>query len=162
MGDLRLLLPLSACLALGFVEPSSAIYDKPGQRVGYNPLVKEWNGPDSNLTATLDLVDPGYVPVFEKRRHIDMLAWATVVAAGGATIVAVESAINIYKQIADIIKSKANHNLCSMTTVKDCANWQHKHDAITGCCRFSHGGTWSGHLRLISQPSRYPAHSVNC
>ncbi|KAJ0129842.1 hypothetical protein HZ326_27050 [Fusarium oxysporum f. sp. albedinis] len=142
MGDLRLLLPvllldacaviirlssgtwstqakLSACLALGFVEPSSAIYDKPGQRVGYNPLVKEWNGPDSNLTATLDLVDPGYVPVFEKRRHIDMLAWATVVAAGGATIVAVESAINIYKQIADIIKSKANHNLCSMTTGSD-------------------------------------------
>ncbi|KAF5592300.1 uncharacterized protein FSUBG_10193 [Fusarium subglutinans] len=186
-----------AYLALGFVEPSLGLYDKQNQRVSYVPLVKQWNGPDSNLTATLHLVDSSYVSAFEKRRHIDLQTWATVVGAGSATIMASESAVNIYKQIADIIKSKSNHNSCSMTTgtdsnghmiegyaylattsghdckttaetktilaaVKDCADWQHKHGAITGCCVLDHGGTWKGHLRLTSQPNKYPAHTVNC
>ncbi|KAF5568814.1 hypothetical protein FPHYL_2621 [Fusarium phyllophilum] len=185
------------CLAFGLVEPSLGLHDKQGQRVGYNPLVKQWNGPDSNLTATLDLVDPGHVSVFEKRRHIDVTAWATVALAAGTTILAAEAGMNIYKQVADIIKSKSNHNSCSMTTgtnsnghiiegyaylattsghdckttaetktilaaVKDCADWQHKHGAIMGCCVLSHGGTWKGHLRLTSQPNKYPAHAVNC
>ncbi|KAG5813368.1 hypothetical protein H9Q74_003277 [Fusarium xylarioides] len=185
------------CLAFGLVESSLGLHVKQGQRVGYNPLVKQWNGPDSNLTATLDLVDPGHVSVFEKRRHIDVTAWATVALAAGTTILAAEAGMNIYKQVADIIKSKSNHNSCSMTTgtdsnghiiegyaylattsshdckttaetktilaaVKDCADWQHKHGAIMGCCVLSHGGTWRGHLRLTSQPNKYPAHAVNC
>ncbi|KAF9777489.1 hypothetical protein IL306_004417 [Fusarium sp. DS 682] len=188
---------LAACLALGLVDPSAAAHAKPGERVGYNPLVTEWNGPDSNLTATLDLVDASYASPFEKRRHIDVTAWATVALAGGTTILAAEAGINIYKFIADAIKSKSSHNSCSMTTgtdsnghviegyaylattsghdckttaetktilaaVKNCADWQHKHGAISGCCKFSHGGTWTGHLRLTSQPNKYPAHAVNC
>lgn len=135
--------------------------------------------------------------VFEKRRQIDVTAWATVALARGTTILAAEAGLNIYKEISDMIKSKSNDNSCSMTTgtdwnghvvegyaylattsghdckttaetktilaaVKDCANFQHRHGAISGCCKFSHGGTWTGYLRLTSQPSKYPAHAVNC
>ncbi|KAF4990442.1 hypothetical protein FDECE_14383 [Fusarium decemcellulare] len=188
---------LSTCLAFGLIGPSCAFYDEPNQRVGYNPLVTEWNGPDSNLSATMDLVDASYVSRFSDRRQIDVSVWATVVAAGGTTIIAANSAIGIYNSITDMIKSKANSNSCSMTTgtdpddyhvegytyqattsghgckatserktilaaVKKCADWLHSHGAIQGCCKMSHGGTWTGHLRLTAQPSKYPAHAVNC
>lgn len=187
----------SACLAFGLAVPGSATYDREGQRVGYNPLITEWNGPDSNMTATMDLVDASYVSLFQERRHIDVTAWAGVVSAGGQIIIAANAGIGICQFIADIIKSKAEHNSCSMTigtdgnghvvegyaylattsghdckttaetktilaAVKNCADWQHKHGAITGCCVLSHGGTWKGHLRLTSQPSKFPAHTVNC
>ncbi|KAG4255673.1 hypothetical protein FPRO03_04622 [Fusarium proliferatum] len=187
----------SACLAFCLAIPGSATYDREGQRVGYNPLITEWNGPDSNMTATMDLVDASYVSLFQERRHIDVTAWAGVVSAGGQIIIAANAGIGIYQFIADIIKSKAEHNSCSMTigtdgnghvvegyaylattsghdckttaetktilaAVKNCADWQHKHGAITGCCVLSHGGTWKGHLRLTSQPSKFPAHTVNC
>ncbi|RBQ65349.1 hypothetical protein FVER14953_12410 [Fusarium verticillioides] len=187
----------SACVAFGLAVPGSATYDRKGQRVGYNPLVTEWNGPDSNMTATMDLVDETYVSLFQKRRHIDVTAWAGVVNAGGQVILAANAGIQIYQFISDVIKSKAEHNSCSMTigtdgnghvvegyaylattsghdckttaetktilaAIKNCADWQHKHGAITGCCVLSHGGTWKGHLRLTSQPSKFPAHTVNC
>ncbi|KAM0189667.1 hypothetical protein ACHAPA_008772 [Fusarium lateritium] len=188
---------LSACIAFGLVGPGCALYDEPRQRVGYEPLVTEWNGPDSNLTATIDLVDASYVSRFDTRREIDVAAWAAVVGAGGTVIIAANSGVGIYNSITDMIKSKANSNSCSMTTgtdsngryvegyayqattnghdckttserktilaaVKKCADWLHSHGAINGCCKFSHGGTWTGHLRLTSQPSKYPAHAVNC
>ncbi|KAF5230730.1 hypothetical protein FANTH_13722 [Fusarium anthophilum] len=186
-----------ACLAFNLAVPISATYDRQGQRVGYNPLVTEWNGPDSNMTATMDLVDESFVSQFQERRHIDVNAWAGVVNAGGQVILASYAGIMIYQFIADVIKSKAEHNSCSMTigtdgnghvvegyaylattsghdckttaetktilaAVKNCADWQHKHGAITGCCVLDHGGTWKGHLRLTSQPSKFPAHTVNC
>ncbi|KAH6950839.1 hypothetical protein HG530_011525 [Fusarium avenaceum] len=188
---------LSACVAFGLVGPGSALYDEARQRVGYNPLVTEWNGPDSNLTATLGLVDASYVSHFDTRRQIDVTAWAGVVSAGGTVVIAANSALGIYSSIADMIKSKAKSNSCSLATgtdsdahrvegyaykatssghdckttaerktilaaVKNCADWLHSHGAIWGCCKFSHGGTWTGHLRLTSQPSKYPAHAVNC
>ncbi|KAM0301616.1 hypothetical protein HYE67_006562 [Fusarium culmorum] len=184
-------------IAFSLIGPGSALYDEPNQRVGYNPLVTEWNGPDSNLTATIGLVDASYVSHFDTRRQIDVTAWAGVVGAGGTVVIAANSAVGIYSFIADLIKSKANSNSCSMTTgtdsdghyvegyayqattsghdckttserktilaaVKKCADWLHSHGAINGCCKFSHGGTWTGHLRLTSQPSKYPAHSVTC
>jgi hypothetical protein len=187
----------SAGIAFGLIGPGSAFYDKPNQRVGYNPLDTEWNGPGSNLTATLGLVDASYVSHFDTRRQIDVSAWAGIVTAGGTVIVGAASGAEIYTFITDLIKSKANANSCSMTTgtdsdghlvegyayqattsghdcrttaerktilaaVKKCADWLHSHGAINGCCKFSHGGTWTGHLRLSSQPSKYPAHSITC
>ncbi|KAL4728304.1 hypothetical protein ACLX1H_005047 [Fusarium chlamydosporum] len=110
---------LSTCITLGLIGPGCALYDEPRQRVGYNPLVTEWNGPDSNLTATLDLVDAGYVSHFDSRRQIDVSAWAAVVGAGGTVIIAANSAVGIYNSITDMIKSKTNSNSCSMTTGTD-------------------------------------------
>ncbi|EKJ69298.1 hypothetical protein FPSE_10551 [Fusarium pseudograminearum CS3096] len=103
-------------IAFGLIGPGSALYDEPNQRVGYNPLVTEWNGPDSNLTATIGLVDASYVSHFDTRRQIDVTAWADVVGAGGTVVIAANSAVGIYSFITDLIKSKANSNSCSMTT----------------------------------------------
>lgn len=188
---------LSAVIAFGLTGSGSALYDKQNQRVGYNPIVTEWDGPGSNLTATLHLIDASYVSHFDTRREIDVSAWANVVAAGSSVIIAGYNGIGIYQFISDVIKSKANSDSCSMTigtdsdghhvegyayqattsghdckttaerktilaAVKKCADILHANGAINGCCKFSHGGTWTGHLRLTSQPSKYPAHSVNC
>lgn len=49
-----------------------------------------------------------------------------------------------------------------LAAVKKCANTLHSQGAIRGCCKFSHGGTWRGHLRLTGNPSKFPAHSVTC
>jgi hypothetical protein len=38
----------------------------------------------------------------------------------------------------------------------------HKARAVTGCCKFSHGGSWHGHLRLSANPDRYPVKSAQC
>ncbi|CAK4010823.1 Hypothetical predicted protein [Lecanosticta acicola] len=46
--------------------------------------------------------------------------------------------------------------------VYECANKLHSAGVITGCCQFSHGGTWTGHLRLTNAPDRFPATYVNC
>lgn len=184
-------------IAFGLVKPGSAIYDEAHKRVGYIPIVTEWDGPETNLTATLGLVDAAYVSQFDTRREISVMMWAAVAGAGGTVIMGAESALNIYNTITDMIKSKANSDSCSMTfgtdsdghhvegyayqattsghdckttaerkailaAVKKCADILHASGAINGCCKFHHGGTWTGHLRLTSQPSKYPAHSVNC
>lgn len=46
--------------------------------------------------------------------------------------------------------------------VAECANSLHAAGMVRGCCRFSHGGDWTGHLRLTNAPNTYPATSVNC
>ncbi|KAJ5294271.1 hypothetical protein PENANT_c028G05528 [Penicillium antarcticum] len=49
-----------------------------------------------------------------------------------------------------------------LAAVRKCADWLHTHGAVTGCCQFSHGGTWKGHLRLSANNGKYPASSVRC
>ncbi|EAW20332.1 uncharacterized protein NFIA_099680 [Aspergillus fischeri NRRL 181] len=49
-----------------------------------------------------------------------------------------------------------------LAAVEKCANQLHAAGAVRGCCVFSHGGTWRGHLRLTAEPNTYPAHSVTC
>lgn len=46
--------------------------------------------------------------------------------------------------------------------VKSCANKLHDAGSTLGCCRFEHGGTWTGWLRLSADPERYPATSATC
>lgn len=46
--------------------------------------------------------------------------------------------------------------------VHDCADKLHTAGVVTGCCAFNHGGTWTGHLQLTSQPDRFPAHNAQC
>ncbi|PWY88193.1 hypothetical protein BO70DRAFT_286194 [Aspergillus heteromorphus CBS 117.55] len=49
-----------------------------------------------------------------------------------------------------------------ITAVENCAKKLNKKGATVGCCAFSHGGTWSGHLRLSADPSLYPVRTVDC
>ncbi|KAJ5874126.1 uncharacterized protein N7529_002556 [Penicillium soppii] len=46
--------------------------------------------------------------------------------------------------------------------VEKCANRLHSRGATRGCCTFSYGGTWTGHLRLTAEPVKYPVTSVTC
>ncbi|KAJ6125447.1 hypothetical protein N7471_012764 [Penicillium samsonianum] len=49
-----------------------------------------------------------------------------------------------------------------LAAVEKCADRLSKNDTPMGCCPFTHGGTWNGHLRLNAEPSLYPVHQVNC
>ncbi|KAJ5338991.1 hypothetical protein N7541_010964 [Penicillium brevicompactum] len=49
-----------------------------------------------------------------------------------------------------------------LAAVEKCANRLHTYGAVRGCCTFSHGGTWTGHLRLTAEPLKYPVTSVTC
>jgi len=49
-----------------------------------------------------------------------------------------------------------------LSAVESCASSLHNAGAVSGCCRFSHGGTWTGHLRLTANTSSYPVTSVTC
>lgn len=59
---------------------------------------------------------------------------------------------------------------CDTTAIKEtvhnavskCADRLHDAGTVRGCCAFSHGGTWSGHLQLTADPVKYPATSVTC
>lgn len=48
------------------------------------------------------------------------------------------------------------------TAVRDCASKLQDARAVVGCCNFSHGGTWMGHLQLSSAPDTYPAVNAAC
>ena len=48
------------------------------------------------------------------------------------------------------------------TAVQKCATKLNMAGVVRGCCQFSYGGTWTGHLRLTANPSSYPATSVTC
>lgn len=49
-----------------------------------------------------------------------------------------------------------------LVAVKKCADRLHEHGATRGCCAFTLGGTWTGHLRLSAEPTEYPVTSVTC
>ncbi|KAJ5296217.1 uncharacterized protein N7443_007110 [Penicillium atrosanguineum] len=46
--------------------------------------------------------------------------------------------------------------------LRRCANKLHKGGATTGCCKFRHGGSWTGHLRLSAEPKKHPASDITC
>jgi hypothetical protein len=46
--------------------------------------------------------------------------------------------------------------------VRTCATRLHNSRAVTGCCRFDHGGSWHGHLRISANPDKYPIRSAQC
>lgn len=48
------------------------------------------------------------------------------------------------------------------TAVKKCATDLSTGGATRGCCKFTHGGTWTGHLRLTAEPVKFPVTSVTC
>lgn len=192
----------SALLALCFIGRSCAFAERGAQAVSYTPIVDQW-AEGSNLTVTFDLIHADYASLHNgtraltERTAISVNSWASLVTAAGTTVLAADSAINIYESIADAIKSKSNSNSCSMiigtdtdgihiegfayeattsgsncrttaekktilAAVKKCANHLHSNGAVRGCCKFSHGGTWTGHLRLTGDPRIFPIHSVNC
>jgi hypothetical protein len=49
-----------------------------------------------------------------------------------------------------------------LNAVKECADDLHNAKAVRGCCTFTHGGTWTGHLRLTADPNKFPATTVSC
>ncbi|KAJ5144375.1 hypothetical protein N7476_004822 [Penicillium atrosanguineum] len=49
-----------------------------------------------------------------------------------------------------------------LAAVEDCANDLHAQRAVTGCCKFRHGGSWTGHLRLSAEPEKEPVEDVVC
>ena len=145
--------------------------------------------PDSPLLNTTDVTS------LQKRAAVDVVIAS--VAAGAGVIVAGNSAIQLYDNIAAKIKSKSDKNSCTLVygtdhddgyyegyayqatttgnkcdttaieksindAVRTCATKLHKARAVTGCCRFSHGGSWRGHLRLSANPDRYPVRSAQC
>ncbi|KAI6755626.1 hypothetical protein HG531_004732 [Fusarium graminearum] len=101
---------LSAVYAFVLIGSGSALYVEPHKRVGYIPLLTECDGPGSNLTATLGPVNAARVSQFNTRREINEMMWTAVAAAGGTVIMGT---------IADLIKSKANSDSCSMTIGTD-------------------------------------------
>lgn len=145
--------------------------------------------PDSPLLNTTDVTS------LQKRAAVDVVIAS--VAAGAGVIVAGNSAIQLYDNIAAKIKSKLGKNSCTLVygtdhddgyyegyayqatttgnkcdtmsieksindAVRTCATKLHKARAVTGCCRFSHGRSWRGHLRLSANPDRYPVRSAQC
>jgi hypothetical protein len=129
---------------------------------------------------------------FEKRRKIDVVvAVATVVGSTASVVIAANAGTDIYEYIAQKINDKSNRNSCTLTygsyegyafqatttgsncdttaiyqtilnAVEDCANKLQNARSVRGCCKFSHGGTWTGHLRLTADPDQFPATTVNC
>lgn len=49
-----------------------------------------------------------------------------------------------------------------LNAVEECADDLNQAKAVRGCCTFTHGGTWTGHLRLTADPDKFPATSVSC
>ncbi|KAF5246304.1 hypothetical protein FAUST_1421 [Fusarium austroamericanum] len=152
---------LSAVYAFVLIGPGSALYNEAQKRVGYIPIITEWDGPETNLTATLGLVDAAYVSPFDTRREINVMMWAAVAGAGDSDGHHVEGYAYQATTSGHDCKTTAERKTI-LAAVKKCADILHANGVINGCCKFSHGGTWTGHLRLTSQPSKYPAHSVNC
>jgi hypothetical protein len=46
--------------------------------------------------------------------------------------------------------------------VEKCADYLKSNAALSGCCKSSQKGGWAGQVRMSSQPSKYPAHEVEC
>jgi hypothetical protein len=46
--------------------------------------------------------------------------------------------------------------------VQKCADALHRAGSVMGCCNFSHGGTWTGHLQLSADPKNDPAAWAGC
>ncbi|KAH6954278.1 hypothetical protein DER45DRAFT_596185 [Fusarium avenaceum] len=46
--------------------------------------------------------------------------------------------------------------------VEKCADYLKANAALSGCCKSSQKGGWAGQVRMTSQPSKYPAHEVEC
>ncbi|KAJ5927867.1 hypothetical protein N7466_006823 [Penicillium verhagenii] len=119
---------ISCLLALGFVSPGSAGYNRTSQTVTYTPLHEEWIDEESNsnvtLSAKFDLINSAYASLYDKeettdlskRTSITVIAEAATVIGGTATvIIAANSGVSIYKYIAGIMKSKSDDNSCTLT-----------------------------------------------
>jgi hypothetical protein len=187
---------ISSLLAFGLIDRCRA--DDNVTTVTYTPITEEWTGSGTNLTVTFDIVSNEYLSLYtnntlEKRTGITtVVAAATIVDSISNVIIAASAGLEIYEDIAAIIKSKSNQNSCSLVydtyvegyayeattsgencdttaekktilaAVEKCANKLNAQGAIRGCCTMNHGGTWTGHLRLTASPSLYPAHTVTC
>ncbi|KAJ6013968.1 hypothetical protein N7540_008559 [Penicillium herquei] len=49
-----------------------------------------------------------------------------------------------------------------LKAVEECANHLNIASATSGCCRFNHGRSWTGNLRLSAHPHMYPVSEVRC
>lgn len=49
-----------------------------------------------------------------------------------------------------------------LNAVRKCADDLNTARAVRGCCKFSHDGTWTGHLVLTGDPDKFPADTVTC
>jgi hypothetical protein len=187
---------ISSLLAFGLIDRCRA--DDNVITITYTPITEEWTGSGTNLTVTFDIVSNEYLSLYtintlENRTGITtVVAAATIVDSISNVIIAASAGLEIYEDIAAIIKSKSNQNSCSLVydtyvegyayeattsgencdttaekktilaAVEKCANKLNAQGAIRGCCTMNHGGTWTGHLRLTASPSLYPAHTVTC
>jgi hypothetical protein len=166
-------------------EPQT--FDEQAPIVAVIPTILHPDSPLLNATAETTSL--------HKRAAIDVVIAS--VAAGAGVIVAGNSAVQLYDNIAAKIKSKSDKNSCTLVygtdhddgyyegyayqatttgnrcdttaiqksindAVRACATKLHKARAVTGCCKFSHGGSWHGYLRLSANPDRYPVRSAQC
>ncbi|KAJ5919490.1 hypothetical protein N7454_009325 [Penicillium verhagenii] len=49
-----------------------------------------------------------------------------------------------------------------LKAVNECVNDLHNQKATTGCCKFRHAGSWTGHLRVTSMPEKHPVEDIVC
>jgi hypothetical protein len=49
-----------------------------------------------------------------------------------------------------------------LAAVENCVDDLHAQLATTGCCKFRHGGSWTGHLRLSAMPEKHPVEDIVC
>ncbi|KAL4739910.1 hypothetical protein BDV11DRAFT_204773 [Aspergillus similis] len=94
---------VSSLLAFGLIDRCCA--NDNVTTVTYTPITEEWAGVGTNLTVTFDIKRTGITTV---------VAAATIVNSISSVILAANAGIEIYEDIAAIIKSKSNQNSCSL------------------------------------------------
>ncbi|KAF7183245.1 hypothetical protein CNMCM7691_003158 [Aspergillus felis] len=109
---------VSSLLAFGLIDRCLA--NNNITTVTYTPITEEWAGLGTNLTVTFDIVSDDYLSLYtnntlDKRTGITTVAAAaTIVTAATNVILAAKAGLEIYEDIAAIIKSKSNQNSCSL------------------------------------------------
>ncbi|KAF7158694.1 hypothetical protein CNMCM5623_003858 [Aspergillus felis] len=109
---------VSSLLAFGLIDRCCA--NDNVTTVTYTPITEEWAGLGTNLTVTFDVVSDDYLSLYtnntlEKRTGITaVVVAATIVNSISSVILAANAGLEIYEDIAAIIKSKSNQNSCSL------------------------------------------------
>ncbi|KAJ5443694.1 uncharacterized protein N7458_007566 [Penicillium daleae] len=180
---------ISSLLAFGLIDRCRGEYDQGTQTVTYFPIVEDWAGEGSSLTVTVDSINANYKrdshahgncdqlgSLYHRRGHLNPKIYDFIAGViesksdvnscclnfgadtegtyfGGYAYKATTSGSNCHAQTGQ---------KTILVAVKKCAYRLHEHGATRGCCAFTLGGTWTGHLRLSAEPTEYPATSVTC
>jgi hypothetical protein len=133
-------------LAFGFAGPCSAIFDQASQR------------PDYSALGIYETIHDTISSMFKNKEEPDSCVLSASTDSNGEYV---DGYAYFVTTISRDCKATIEKEVIQ-EAIKKCAHWLHSNAALSGCCKSSQRGGWTGRVRLTSQPSKYPAHEVEC